>query len=92
MEMTMAKAEPARETVSPEAVLQSFEDTREEAAHAWSRACTLYSHYFAALAKADTPAAIMQANADLVSRGIEAMGKSMTALQHIGGPARQARH
>jgi len=52
----------------------------------------LYSHYFAALAKADTPSAIMQANADLVSRSIETMGKSVTAFQHIASPAGQAKH
>lgn len=88
----MAKTETPRGAVSPQTLLHSFEEGREEAAHAWSRACMLYSHYFAALAKANTPSAIMQANADLVSKSIETVGRSVTAFQHIASPVDQAKH
>jgi len=92
MKMIMAKTETVRGPLSPETVLHSFEESREEAAHAWSRTCTLYAHYFAALAKAETPAAIMQANADFFSRSMEVMGKSAAAFQHIGDSSVKARH
>jgi len=72
--------------------MQSIEQGREEAAHAWSRACNLYAHYFTAPGKAETPAAVMQANADLVSGTMEAMGRNVSAFQHLAAsmpPARQ---
>jgi hypothetical protein len=83
----MTKTGASRNSSSPETLLQSMEQGREEAAHAWSRACNLYAHYFAALAKAETPAAVMQANADLFSNSMEVMGKSVSAFQHIAASA-----
>jgi len=71
---------------SPEAlsnVLASMESGREEALHAWKRTCTLYSKYFSALAKADSPGELMQANADLMTGTMEAFGRSAAGLLHI---------
>jgi len=63
--------------------MQSIKQGQEEAAHAWSRTRHRYARYCAALGKADTPGAIMRANADLISGGMEAMGKSVSAFQHM---------
>ncbi len=88
----MAKTDTPRSAAAPEALLQSMEEGREEAVHAWSRACMLYSHYFSALARAETPAAVMQANVDFFSRGMEAMGKTVSAFQHIAPSPMSAKH
>lgn len=82
----MTKTDTQRGAAGAEAVLNSMEQGRQEAAHAWSRACQLYAHYFANLGKAETPAAIMQANADLVSESMENWGRSLSAFQQISTP------
>jgi hypothetical protein len=88
----MTKTSAPRSGSSTETLLHSLEEGREEAAHAWSRACMLCSHYFAALAKAETPPAIMQANVELFSKSMEAMGKSVSVFQHIAASTTSTKH
>jgi hypothetical protein len=62
--------------VDPELMLQNFMDLagshRDEALESWSRGCDLYARYFAALAKARDPEAVMAAHAELMKQSMEA--------------------
>ena len=52
---------------------------RSDPLQMWSRTCDLYSRYFAALSRAQSPEGLMAANAEFLAAGMEAIGNGSAA-------------
>lgn len=63
---------------------------RAEAQQAWARTCDAYARYFSALARADGPGAILAAQAELLTDGMDVATKNATALQRLATNGRSA--
>lgn len=67
--------------------LNNFWGPRSDPLQMWSRTCDLYSRYFAALSKAQSPEGLMAANAELFAGGMEAIGRgSSNGEARASGP------
>lgn len=67
--------------------LNGFWASQSDPLQMWSRTCDLYSRYFAALSKAQSPEGLMAANAELLAGGMEAIGgRSSAGNGHASSP------
>lgn len=84
----MSKGDPKPNGVDPmmSELLSAANVGRDRVVEVWTRGCDLYAEYFAALAKADGPEAVMRANAALMNGSLELISQgSATAERPDGG-------
>lgn len=82
--MTKTSSQPESADTLVSSLVAATQGGREEALQAWARGCDVYARYFAALSRADGPAAILAAQTGLLTDSVDVLTKNAAALQRLG--------